>query len=75
LQLGGQTEAMEKAENQHRRPHIGLDAEPASVGAQIVQGLVDHRQADDRIDQPGVQMPAPNSSAAPTPGSSLSFTA
>ena len=49
--LRGQAESVEQAEDQRRRLGVGLEAEPSLECAEIVQGLVDHRQADNGVDQ------------------------
>lgn len=53
--LGGEPEAVEEAEHQRRRLSVRLNAEPALECAQVVQRLVNHRQADDRVDDIGVR--------------------
>ena len=49
--LGRQAEAVEKAEDQGRQLGVRLKPEPALVGAEIVERLVDDREPDDRVDQ------------------------
>ena len=46
--------AMKKAEDQGGNLGVGLHAEPAPEGAKIVERLVDHREADDRVDDVAV---------------------
>ena len=45
---------MEETEDQHRRLGIGRYAEPGLEPVQIIDRLVDDRQADDRVDDVGV---------------------
>ncbi len=52
--LRREAEAVEEAEDQCRGLGVRLKAEPALIGAEIVERLVDDRQADDRIDDIGV---------------------
>ncbi len=54
LQLGGEAEAMEEAEHQHRGLGIRLHAEPGLKRTEIIERFVDHREADDGVDQKGV---------------------
>ena len=54
-QLGRQAEAVEQAENQRGGLGGGLNAEPALESSQVVQRLVDDGQADNGVDQIGVQ--------------------
>jgi hypothetical protein len=49
---------VEQAEDQRRGLGVGLDPEPFLVGPEVVERLVDHRQADDRVDDVGVDAPA-----------------
>ena len=56
LQLGGKPESVRQTEHQHRGPRVGLKSKPALVSVQIVERLVDHRHADQRIDQERVGM-------------------
>ena len=49
-----EAETVEEAEDQRRGFGVGLDAEPALIGAEIVERLVDDREAYDRIDDIGV---------------------
>ena len=58
LQLRRQAEAMEEAEDQDRRLRIGLDTEPALIGAEIVERFIDDREADDRVDEISADMGA-----------------
>jgi hypothetical protein len=46
--LGCQTEAVKEAENQRCPFRVGLDAEPTLECAEVVERLVNYRQADDR---------------------------
>ena len=52
--LRGKAEAVEEAENEGCCLGVGLESEPPLEGTEIVQGLVDDRQTDDRIDEIGV---------------------
>lgn len=56
--LRRQAEAVEEAEDQCRELGIGLLAEPALEGPEIVERLVDDGEADDRINQVGTDVPA-----------------
>ena len=51
LQLGRQAEAVEQAEDEHRRPRVRLEAEEAPEAVHVLERLVDHREADDRVDE------------------------
>ncbi|MCY1299650.1 hypothetical protein D9M70_491880 [compost metagenome] len=44
---------MQQAEDQRGRARIGLIAEPALEGAQVIERLVHHREADDGVDHVG----------------------
>ena len=55
LDLGREAEAVEEAEDQGRGLGVRLEAEPALIGAEIVERLVDDRQADDRVDEIGLR--------------------
>ena len=50
LQLGGEAEAVEEPEHQHGELGVGPHSLLARRRAEIVERLVDHRQADDRVD-------------------------
>ena len=49
--LGREAEAVEKPEDEGRQLRVRLKPEPALVGAEIVERLVDDREPDDGIDQ------------------------
>src|SRR5438034_6867355 len=51
LQLRGEAEAMEQAEDQHRQARIGLKAETAPEPVHVLERLVYHRETDDRVDE------------------------
>ena len=51
LQLGGQAKAVDQTKAQDGKASVRLDAEHRLEAAEIVEGLVGHRQADHRIDQ------------------------
>src|SRR3546814_11572869 len=54
--LGGKAEAVEESEDQRGGLGIRLDTEPALERAQIIERLIDDRQADDRVDDVGVEI-------------------
>ena len=60
LQLGRQTETVEETEDQHGGLGVGLEAEPTLERTEVVQRLVNHRQADDGIDEIGVDVEPPS---------------
>ena len=51
LQLRGEAEAMEQAEDQHRQARIGLKAEIAPEPVHVLERLVHQRETDDRVDE------------------------
>ena len=59
LKLGSQSEAVEQAEDQHRELGVGLKTQKSFEPVHIVEGFVDHRETDDRIDQVRVRVDAP----------------
>ena len=56
LQLGGQPEAVEQAEDQHGGSGIGLEAQEALEAVHVVEGFVHHRQRDDGVDDVRIGM-------------------
>ena len=57
LELGREAEAVEEAEEQHRGLGVRLEAERAEA-AEVLERLVDHRQADHRVDEVRVHVQA-----------------
>src|SRR4029450_1571153 len=51
LQLRGETEAMEKPEDQHGELGVRLPAEQRAERVHVVERLVDDRQPDDGVDE------------------------
>ena len=51
LQLGRQAEAVEQAEDEHGDPRVRLEAEEPPEAVHVLERLVDHREADDRVDE------------------------
>ena len=49
---------MEQAENQDRQLRVGLEAQKSLEPVHVVEGFVDHREADDRVDDVGVRVDA-----------------
>src|SRR5580704_4309878 len=50
LKFGRQAKAVEQAENQDRNFSVGFKPEQAPEAIHVVEGLVDHGQADDGVD-------------------------
>src|SRR5690606_5550655 len=57
LQLGRQTEAVEEAEEQHGGLRVGLESD-ATEAAEVLEGLVNDGQSDDRVDDIGIDVQA-----------------
>src|SRR5258705_3837158 len=58
LQLGGEAEAMEEPEHEHRDLRVRLKPEEPPEAIHVLERLVDDRETDDRIDQVRVRADA-----------------
>src|SRR5688572_3250035 len=59
LKLRRQAEPVEQAEDEHRHPCIRLHAEETPEAVHVLEGLVDHGEANHRVDQERVRVDAP----------------